>query len=146
MQRISALIPSLACAGVLALAPAVGDDCLETDYDCQPTTITEEQYDAMAQSVPIGRGDLPALVELDPLDSPAAPIQRFMLNARGIMGREVPIPASAGQFCTLSDATHVSLKYFPESGLWVFVIDFAAEAELLAGGLATCARLGGEAS
>jgi hypothetical protein len=146
MRRIGALILALTCVGAQAQAPAVGDDCLETDYDCQPTTITEGQYDDMAQSVPIGRGDLPALVELDPLDPPDALIQRFMLNARGIMGREVPIPASAGHFCTLSDATHVSLKYFPESGLWVFIIDFAPEAELLAGGLATCGRLGGEAS
>jgi hypothetical protein len=103
----------------------------------------------MATSVPMLR-DLPALVELEPLDPATALIQRFMLNARGIMGREVPIEQSKGMFCTLSHATNLKLTYFPASGLWSFVVDFSPGAELMAGGLATClnpaARSTGDAS
>lgn len=117
--------------------PAVGDECLETDYDCQPTEIAEEEYDNMPLSVPLGR-DLPALIELDDFDPEDALIRRFMLNARGVMGREVPIPDSKGYFCTLSHATNLTLQYFPASELWNFVIAFDPQAELLAGGLATC--------
>jgi hypothetical protein len=110
---------------------------MSTDYDCQPTSLSEEDYDQMATSVPMGR-DLPALVELEPLDPAEALIQRFMLNARGIMAREVPIERSQRMFCTLSHATNLKLTYFPASGLWTFVIDFSPGAELMAGGLATC--------
>jgi len=123
-------------AQVAGKAPPAGD-CLDTDYDCQPTSLSEAQYDKMALSVPIDR-DLPALVELEPLDPPTARIRRFMLNARGIMGREVPIEGSQGLFCTLSHATNLTLTYFPASGLWSFVVNFDQQAELLAGGLATC--------
>jgi hypothetical protein len=120
-------------------APPVDEDCMadEADYDCQPTSLDEEDFDKMASTVFMQR-DLPALVELEPLDSDDALIKRYMLNARGIMAREVPIPNSEDHFCTLSSATNLSLKYFPASGLWVFVVDFSPEAELLAGGLATC--------
>lgn len=118
-------------------APPVGNTCKDTDYDCQPTSLSEAEYDKMALSVPLDR-DLAALVELEPFDAPEAAIQRFMLNARGIMGREVPIEASRGLFCTLSHATNVTLTWFPASGLWTFVIDFNPQAELMAGGLATC--------
>lgn len=126
-------------------APPVGNECINTDYDCQPTSLSEDEYDKMAMSVELGR-DLPALVELEPLDAAEAQIQRFILNARGIMGREVPIEQSQGMFCTLSHATNLKLTYFPTSGLWVFVIDFSGEAELLAGGLATCLNAGGAQS
>jgi len=120
-------------------APPVDEDCMaeEADYDCQPTHLEEEDFDKMASTVPMAR-DLPALVELEPLDADDALIKRYMLNARGIMAREVPIKGSEDHYCTLSSATNVSLKYFPASGLWVFVVDFSPEAELLAGGLATC--------
>jgi hypothetical protein len=120
-------------------APPVDEDCMEegTDYDCQPTNLDEEDFDKMASTVFMER-DLPALVELEPLDADDALIKRYMLNARGIMAREVPIPGSENHFCTLSSATNLSLKYFPASGLWVFVVDFSPAAELLAGGLATC--------
>ena len=120
-------------------APPVDEDCMaeDADYDCQPTHLEEEDFDKMASTVPMAR-DLPALVELEPLDAKDALIKRYMLNARGIMAREVPIPDSEDHYCTLSSATNVSLKYFPASGLWVFVVDFSPEAELLAGGLATC--------
>ena len=120
-------------------APPVDEDCMaeEADYDCQPTDLDEEDFDKMASTVFMQR-DLPALVELEPLDSDDALIKRYMLNARGIMAREVPIPGSEDHFCTLSSATNLSLKYFPGSGLWVFIVDFSPEAELLAGGLATC--------
>lgn len=121
--------------------PPVGNECLNTDYNCQPNSLSEDEYDKMAMSVELGR-DLPALVELEPLDAADAQIQRFILNARGIMGREVPIEQSKGMFCTLSHATNLKLTYFPASGLWVFVIDFSGEAELLAGGLATCLNVG----
>lgn len=107
------------------------------DYDCQPTRLDEEDFDKMASTVFMAR-DLPALVELEPLDADDALIKRYMLNARGIMAREVPIPGSEDHFCTLSSATNLSLKYFPASGLWVFVVDFSPAAELQAGGLATC--------
>jgi hypothetical protein len=110
---------------------------METDYDCQPRSLREEDYDKMSLSVPVDR-DLPALVELEPLDPPDVQIRRYMLNARGIMGREVPIEQSQGMFCTLSHATNLTLTYFPASALWTFVIDFNPQAELMAGGLATC--------
>jgi hypothetical protein len=120
-------------------APPVDKDCMaeEADYDCQPTRLEEEDFDKMASTVFMAR-DLPALVELEPLDADDALIKRYMLNARGIMAREVPIPGSEDHFCTLSSATNLSLKYFPASGLWVFVVDFSPAAELQAGGLATC--------
>ena len=73
-----------------APAPPTGNECMNTDYDCQPTSLSEEDYDNMAMSVEMGR-DLPALVELEPLDAEDALIQRFTVNARGIMAREVPI-------------------------------------------------------
>jgi hypothetical protein len=147
MQQLKALmLTCLLCAASNAIpgedagkAPPTGQ-CLDTDYDCQPTAISEKQYDKMSLSVPVER-DLPALVELDPLDPPGAPIRRYMLNARGIMGREVPIEDSKGEFCTLSHATNVTLTYFPASGLWTFVIGFNQQAELMAGGLATCLDL-----
>ena len=120
-----------------ASAPPTGNECIQTDYDCQPTSLTEDDYNNMEMSVELGR-DLPALVELEPLDADDALIQRFILNARGIMAREVPIEQSKSMFCTLSHATNLKLTYFPASGLWAFVIDFSPEAELLAGGLATC--------
>ena len=118
-------------------APPVDEDCMaeEADYDCQPTRLDEEDYDEMASTVPMAR-DLPALVELEPLDPEDALIKRYMLNSRGIMAREVPIAGSEDHFCTLSSGTNVSLKFFPASGLWVFVVDFSPEAELMAGGLA----------
>jgi hypothetical protein len=119
--------------------PPVGEDCMEeeADYDCQPTSLDIEDFDKMASTVPMER-DLPALVELEPLDPDDALIKRYMLNSRGIMAREVPIVGSEDHFCTLSSGTNVSLKFFPASGLWVFVVDFSPEAELMAGGLATC--------
>jgi hypothetical protein len=143
MKTVRTLIALLAASAGPALAadkpaaPRAGTECMSTDYDCQPTALTEEDYDKMATSVPMLR-DLPALVELEPLDPSTALIQRFMLNARGIMAREVPIEQSKGMFCTLSHATNLKLTYFPASGLWSFVIDFSPNAELLAGGLATC--------
>jgi hypothetical protein len=143
MRAVCTLIALVALAAGPALAadrpaaPRAGIECMSTDYDCQPTSLSEEDYDKMATSVPMLR-DLPALVELEPLDPPTALIQRFMLNARGIMAREVPIEQSKGMFCTLSHATNLKLAYFPASGLWSFVIDFSPNAELLAGGLATC--------
>jgi hypothetical protein len=120
-------------------APPVDEDCMaeEADYDCQPTSLDAEDFDKMASTVPMAR-DLPALVELEPLDPDDALIKRYMLNSRGIMAREVPIVGSEDHFCTLSSGTNVSLKFFPASGLWVFVVDFSPEAELMAGGLATC--------
>ena len=120
-------------------APPVDEDCMaeEADYDCQPTNLDEEDFDKMASTVPMAR-DLPALVELEPLDPEDALIKRYMLNSRGIMAREVPIVGSENHFCTLSSGTNLSLKFFPASGLWVFVVDFSPEAELMAGGLATC--------
>jgi hypothetical protein len=120
-------------------APPVDEDCMaeEADYDCQPTSLDEEDFDKMVSTVPMAR-DLPALVELEPLDSEDALIKRYMLNTRGIMAREVPIVGSEDHFCTLSSGTNLSLKFFPASGLWVFVVDFSPEAELMAGGLATC--------
>ncbi len=120
-------------------APPVDEDCMaeEADYDCQPTNLDEDDFDKMASTVPMAR-DLPALVELEPLDPEDALIKRYMLNSRGIMAREVPIVGSENHFCTLSSGTNLSLKFFPASGLWVFVVDFSPEAELMAGGLATC--------
>lgn len=134
---LAGLLAATAAADQGGQAPPAGNQCVETDYDCQPGTLTEQDYNKMALSVPIDR-DLPALVELEPLDPSGAAIRRFMLNARGIMGREVPIEASKGMFCTLSHATNATLTYFPASGLWTFVINFDQQAELMAGGLATC--------
>ena len=121
------------------LTPTVDEDCMaeDADYDCQPTKLEEKDYDKMASTIDMAR-DLPALVEMEPLDAQDAFIKRYMLNARGIMGREVPIPGSENHYCTLSAATNTTLSYFPASGLWVFVVGFGPEAELMAGGLATC--------
>jgi hypothetical protein len=121
------------------LKPTVDADCMaeDADYDCQPTDLAEKDYDKMASTINMAR-DLPALVEMEPLDSDGAFIKRYMLNARGVMGREVPIPGSEDHYCTLSAATNVTLSYFPVSGLWVFVVGFGPQAELMAGGLATC--------
>jgi hypothetical protein len=132
-----ALVSQRALATEAPAAPRAGNECMATDYDCQPTSLSEEEYDRMATSVPMAR-DLPALVELEPLDPPGNLIRRFILNARGIMAREVPIEQSKGMFCTLSHATNLDLTFFPASQLWVFVIDFSPAAELGAGGLATC--------
>lgn len=119
--------------------PPAGD-CVGVDYDCQPQKLDQIDYGAVTESVPQDR-DLPALVELEALDPAGAPIRRFMLNARGIRGREVPIEESKNHFCTLSGATNVTLNYYPSSGVWAFEVAFAQEAELLAGGLATCMRM-----
>jgi hypothetical protein len=128
-----------ALAQIEKQVPPVDEDCMaeEADYDCQPTALEEEDFDKMPSTVRM-ETDLPALVELEPLDSDDALIKRYMLNARGIMGREVPIIGTDDHFCTLSSGTNLSLKFFPVSGLWVFVVDFSPEAELMAGGLATC--------
>ena len=143
LRTILSLVLSAAMSVSLAQtekqAPPVDEDCMaeEADYDCQPTSLDEEDFDKMASTVPMAR-DLPALVELEPLDPEDALIKRYMLNTRGIMAREVPIVGSEDHFCTLSSGTNLSLKFFPASGLWVFVVDFSPEAELMAGGLATC--------
>ncbi len=144
------LLAGAAMAQTEKQAPPTGEDCVGRDYDCTPTDLTEEDYDKMPLSVESNR-DLPALVELDPLDDEDALIKRYMLNARGIRGREVVIEGSENHFCSLSSATNASLTYFPATQLWAFVIGFNEEAELLAGGLATCvdlsqasARFGGD--
>jgi len=148
MEKLSGLLVAMAFFGIVSTpiraqsekqAPPVDEDCMaeEADYDCQPTNLTETDFDEMPSTVDQDR-DLPALVELEPLDSEDSFIKRYMLNARGIMAREVPIPGTEDHYCTLSSGTNVSLKYFPASGLWVFIVDFSPEAELLAGGLATC--------
>lgn len=127
------------CAQQDKQTPSVDEDCMaeEADYDCQATNPREEDFDKMVSTVPMER-DLPALVELELLDSDDALIKRYMLNARGIMAREVPIPESESFYCTLSSATNVSLSYSPASGLWMFVVDWSPEAELMAGGLVIC--------
>ena len=85
--------------------------------------------------------DLPALAEIDSLDGEESPIRRFFVTSQGMRGQTVPIPGTEGWFCTLSLATHVSLNYWPTLDQWVFQIGFSEEAELTAGGLATCHRL-----
>ena len=88
--------------------------------------------------------DLPALAEIDTLDDPNTAIRRFFLTSQGMRGQTVPIPETEGWFCTLSQATHVMLDFWPNLNQWVFQIGFSEEAELTAGGLATCHRLAGE--
>lgn len=115
-------------------------DCVGDDYDCQPETADQIDYGNVTESVPMDR-DLPPLVELEALDPDDALIKRFMLNARGIRGREVPIDESKDHFCVLSSGTNVALNYYPSSGVWSFEIAFEQESELLAGGLATCLNI-----
>ncbi len=85
--------------------------------------------------------DLPAIAEIDALDEEDAPIRRFFLTSQGMRGQIVPIEGTEGWFCTLSQATHVMLDYWPTLDQWVFQIGFSEDAELTAGGLATCHRL-----
>ena len=72
---------SLFVTGVFAQqdkqTPPVDEDCMaeEADYDCQPTNPQEEDFDKMVSTVPMER-DLPALVELELLDSDDALIKR----------------------------------------------------------------------
>lgn len=94
---------------------------------------------------PSGFRDFPPVVELDAFDPEDAPIRRFWLTARGALGQEVPIEGSAGWFCVLTDETNTSLEYHSDTRQWVFHIFFDVAAELVAGGLATCHRLPGEA-
>lgn len=85
--------------------------------------------------------DLPALAEIDSLDDADASIRRFFLTSQGMRGQTVPIEDTKGWFCTLSQATHVMLDYWPNLDKWVFQVGFSEDAELTAGGLATCHRL-----
>jgi hypothetical protein len=85
--------------------------------------------------------DLPALAEVDALDHEDAAIRRFFMTSQGMRGQTVPIDGTSGWFCVLSQDTHTMLDYWPELDLWVFQIGFDEEAELTAGGLATCHRL-----
>ena len=85
--------------------------------------------------------DLPALAEIDALDGPEARLRRFFLTSQGMRGQTVPIEETEGWFCTLSQATHVMLDYWPNLDQWVFQIGFSEDAELTAGGLATCHQL-----
>ena len=134
------VIGGLVCGNSLAQdkqRPPSGQECMGQDYDCQPESADQIDYGNVTESVPQDR-DLEPLVELEALDSEDALIKRFMLNARGIRGREVPIEQSKDHFCVLSSGTNVTLNYYPSSGLWSFEIAFAQESELLAGGMATC--------
>jgi hypothetical protein len=140
MTALLLCISSFSASAQEKRQPVVGDDCVQTEYDCQPTKIEQKTYDNMNVGVEMKR-DLPALVELEPLDAPDKAIQRYIVNTRGIMGREVPIPQSVGQFCTLSYNTNMRLAYFPASGVWNFIVDYSQDAELAAGGLATCFKL-----
>lgn len=97
-----------------------------------------EEKDRKTIPMPI---DLPALAEIDSLDEDDAAIRRFFLTSQGMRGQTVPIEGTEGWFCTLSLATHVYLDYWPTLDQWVFQIAFDEEAELTAGGLATCHRL-----
>ncbi len=90
-----------------------------------------------------GFRDFPPLIEIDAFDEEDAPIRRFWLTARGSLGHEVPIPGTKGWFCVLTEATHTVLHYNSNLGEWVFHVAFQTEAELVAGGLATCHRLPG---
>lgn len=85
--------------------------------------------------------DLPALAEIDPLDDENAAIRRFLFTSQGMRGQTVAIDGTEGWFCTLSLETHVHLAYWPTMNKWAFQVAFAEEAELTAGGLATCHRL-----
>lgn len=85
--------------------------------------------------------DLPALSEIDVLDEPDAAIRRFFLTSQGMRGQTVPIEGTEGWFCTLSQATHVMLDFWPNLNQWVFQIGFSEDAELTSGGLATCHKL-----
>ncbi len=97
-----------------------------------------EQNQPKSIDMPI---DLPALAEIDALDGPDAPIRRFFLTSQGMRGQTVPLPETEGWFCTLSQATHVMLDFWPNLNQWVFQVGFSEDAELTAGGLATCHRL-----
>jgi hypothetical protein len=87
--------------------------------------------------------DFPALMEIDSLDGPDSTIRRFFLTSQGMRGQTVPIPESEGWFCTLSQATHVMLDFWPNLNQWVFQVGFSEDAELTAGGLATCHSIQG---
>lgn len=112
-------------AFILAASPAYADDTPE-----------EKQRKTVAMPE-----DLPAIAEIDALDDHDTPIRRFFLTSQGMRGQTVPIPDTEGWFCTLSQATHVMLDFWPNLNQWVFQIGFSEEAELTAGGLATCHRL-----
>ncbi|MBT6090752.1 MAG: hypothetical protein HN793_02065 [Rhodospirillaceae bacterium] len=119
------VIGAVLCTLMIVLSPVLADDTLE-----------EKQRKTVAMPL-----DLPAIMEVDSMDGPDASIRRFFLTSQGIRGQTVPIPETEGWFCTLSQATHVMLDFWPNLNQWVFQVGFSEEAELTAGGLATCHRL-----
>lgn len=144
MKRMSLLaavlaLPLQTAAAQQKAAPTAGNDCFGKDYDCQPTTAKDQNYDR-TPTVLMER-KLPVVVELESLDKPGTRIRRYIFNGRGIMARDIPIEDSKDMFCTLSHATNVSLVYFPISGLWNFQVAYGPQADLMTGGLATCLDL-----
>lgn len=85
--------------------------------------------------------DLPALYEVDALHKPGDVIRRYFLTSQGMRGQTVALEDTGGWFCTLSQDTNVMLDYWPNREHWVFQVGFNEEAELAAGGLATCHQL-----
>ncbi len=106
----------------------------------QPSHAQDASDEKERKTIPMPL-DLPVLAEIDSLDDKGSPIRRFFVTSQGMRGQTVPIPGTEGWFCTLSLVTQVSLNYWPTLDQWVFQIRFSEEAELTAGGLATCHRL-----
>jgi len=113
---------------------------LTTKIEAQDSVLPEEKQRKTIEMP----SDLPALAEIDALDAPDAAIRRFFLTSQGMRGQTVAIEGTEGWFCTLSQATHVMLDFWPNLNQWVFQIGFSEEAELTSGGLATCHKLNDE--
>lgn len=121
---------------------------VSTDWLCTLAVLVAiSPHNAIAQSeeqqpktIPMPT-DLPALSEIDALHADGDAIRRYFLTSQGMRGQIVPLTETAGWFCTLSQDTHVMLDYWPNLGHWAFQVGFDEDAELAAGGLATCHQL-----
>lgn len=105
-----------------------------------PALVLAQPEEQQPKTIPMPQ-DLPALSEIDALHDPGDAIRRYFLTSQGMRGQTVPLTETAGWFCTLSQDTNVMLDYWPNLGLWAFQVGFDEEAELAAGGLATCHEL-----
>lgn len=102
-----------------------------------PPTASAQPEEKQRKTIPMPE-DLPALAEIDALHEPGDTIRRYFLTSQGMRGQTVSLEETSGWFCTLSQDTHVMLDYWPNLGHWAFQVGFNEEAELTAGGLATC--------
>lgn len=116
--------------------------CAALMYSAPAASVSAQPEEKLRKTIPMPE-DLPALSEIDALHEPGDVIRRYFLTSQGMRGQTVSLEKTSGWFCTLSQDTNVMLDYWPNLGHWVFQVGFDEEAELAAGGLATCHQLTG---